>query len=201
MDITFSIPHAFGGDSTPALAVGARKILNDGLARLNRSPVHSGRHAVRYRIHGHYVTWTLPKVFGAGHSEDDNAFALRCLLDTLVQLNLDFIKFGPRVTIPGLYQSGVVYDRTVIWDTLPALYARKYGDCKSLTAALVAQYIATGTQAAPVFRFKTRADGAFDFHILVQTALYGFEDPSRILGMGKNENMIPIRGLAEEMVM
>jgi hypothetical protein len=78
--------------------------------------------------------------------------------------------------------------RTAIWDTLPALYERGYGDCKSLTAALVAQYLRQGIECAPVFRFKERADGsgALDFHILVQTA-QGFEDPSKVLGMGKDE--------------
>ena len=128
------------------------------------------------------ITLSLPHVFGPGSNPVDNAYALRALLDCLVALNLGFLK---NHSVPALYRSGVVYGRTQVWETIPALYARGYGDCKSLTAALVAEYKYSGKEARPVFRFQ---DDAYDkFHILVQTK-DGFEDPSKVLGMGSNEN-------------
>ncbi len=111
------------------------------------------------------------------------------------------MKYGLTKSIPRLYElhdaHGITYYRTQIWDTLPALYERGYGDCKSLTCALIAQYLYEGKECAPVFRFQKRPDGsgALDFHILVQTA-DGFEDPSKVLGMGSDENA-PIRGLVQ----
>lgn len=80
----------------------------------------------------------------------------------------------------------MTYARTQVWEPIPALYKRGYGDCKSLTAALIAQYRLAGKKARPVFRFVPRPDGGTDYHILVQTER-GFEDPSKVLGMGKNE--------------
>jgi len=50
---------------------------------------------------------------------------------------------------------------------------------------LIAEYTLRGIPAKPVFRWNPRGDSK-DFHILVQT-YSGFEDPSRHLGMGKNE--------------
>lgn len=116
----------------------------------------------------------------------------------LVRLNVAFLKHH---TVPGLYRSGVVYGRTTIWDTIPALYAKRYGDCKSLAAALCAQYLLgldpdgrNGAQlpegpqqCKPVFRWNPNLQGGRDFHILVLTP-YGYEDPSKRLGMGSDEN-------------
>ena len=132
------------------------------------------------------ITFALPHVFYPGSNPVENARTLRILLDALISIDETFLKHH---TVPGLYQSGVVYGRTQIWDSIPALYSRGFGDCKSLTAALVAQYRAQGKTAQPVFRWAKRSDGsgATDYHILVQTA-DGFEDPSKVLGMGANEN-------------
>ncbi len=51
-----------------------------------------------------------------------------------------------------------------------------------------------GYEATPVFRFAVNASGGNDFHILVQVVRKRFlrneiffTDPSRKLGMGKNE--------------
>ncbi|MGH9966569.1 MAG: hypothetical protein ACREBG_01880 [Pyrinomonadaceae bacterium] len=127
------------------------------------------------------IIYNLPHVFnGSSHVED--AYALRALLDCLVRLNLAFLRNHP---VQNLYRSGVIYGRTTWWEPIPALYRRKYGDCKSLSAALIAEYVINGIEAKPVFRFNPRGD-AKDFHILVQT-MNGFEDPSKRLGMGKNE--------------
>jgi hypothetical protein len=81
----------------------------------------------------------------------------------------------------------VKYGRTKVWDSIPALYARGYGDCKSLTAAYIAEYRLGGVACEPVFRFVRNKDKSKDFHILVQE-YSGFEDPSKRLGMGAAEN-------------
>lgn len=132
------------------------------------------------------ITFSLPHVFHPGSDQDENADALRDLLDCLIRLNLGYLRCN---AVRGLYQSGVVYKRTEVWDTIPELYKKGFGDCKSLSAALIAQYRISGVDCAPVFRWIKRADGsgATDYHILVQTAK-SFEDPSKVLGMGRNEN-------------
>jgi hypothetical protein len=159
------------------------------------------------------ITFNLPHVFYPGASKVDNAYALRVLLDTLVNLNLAYLRTHKP---PGLYQSGVRYGRTRIWEPIPALFLAnkqreslfnpfwipmgdrggdKKGDCKSLATARIAELQHQGIEAKPVFRFakrdKNAPDSPLDFHILVQVdrkiSKTGWEDPSRILGMGKEE--------------
>jgi hypothetical protein len=136
------------------------------------------------------ITFDLSHVFHPNSSRVEDAEVLRFLLDTLIRINVAYLRHHPN-TRP-LFKSGVVYDRTDVWDSLPALYARGYGDCKSLTAARVAELHVAGVKALPTFRWKFRDDtnvgsSPKDYHILVQT-LSGYEDPSKILGMGKDEN-------------
>lgn len=130
------------------------------------------------------ITLSLPWVFYPGANTADNALALRALLECLITLNRAFLR---NHSVPTLYRSGVVYGRTEMWDTIPALYSRRYGDCKSLSAALIAEYRNAGKPADPVFRWVRNTVDGTDFHILVQT-IAGFEDPSKVLGMGQNEN-------------
>ena len=133
------------------------------------------------------IAYNLPHVFNPRASQAENARVLRILLDTLINLNQAYLE---NHTVLPLYKSGVVYGRTRIWEPIPALYSRGYGDCKSLSAALIAEYRRQGIDCAPVFRWnkaKGYRAGETDYHILVQTAK-GFEDPSKVLGMGKDEN-------------
>jgi hypothetical protein len=124
-----------------------------------------------------------------------NAEALSALLGCLTTIDTIFLKYrciqkDSKIVcaVPRLYDSGVVYDRTVVWDSTPALYSRRYGDCKSLTCALVAEYRMMGKPANPVFRWVRRTtENDMIFHILVQTP-QGFEDPSKVLGMNAHEN-------------
>lgn len=127
------------------------------------------------------VIFELPHLYHRGSNPDENAIVLRALLECLVGVNLAFLKYH---SAPALYQSGVVYQRTHEWDSIPALYSRGFGDCKSLSAALIAEYRKAGKTAVPVFRWVTNEYGDRDFHILVQT-LKGYEDPSRKLGMNQ----------------
>ena len=126
------------------------------------------------------------RVFMPGSSPRANSFALKALLDKLTDANSDYLANMNPAALP-LYSSGVYYARTTEWDSIPVLYWRGYGDCKSLTCALVAEYRRMGKQADPVFRYVKNKKGSYDFHILVRTAR-GFEDPSKVLGMGLDEN-------------
>ncbi len=136
------------------------------------------------------ITFNLPHVFNPKASSVENAYALRALLDGLIQINLGFLQTH---TVPVLYKSGVRYGRTTIWDSIPALYARGYGDCKSLSCAKIAEMRMRGIPCEPTFRWQKRGGNGWDieapndFHILVQTGT-GYIDPSKVLGMGKNEN-------------
>jgi hypothetical protein len=143
------------------------------------------------------IAFGLPHVFGTRSNAKANAYALRALLDCLTRIDQAYLLDHPRT--PSLHGSGVVYGRTEVWDAIPAIIDRTYGDCKSLTAWRVAELRRAGIQARPVFRFNPRRDGANDYHILVQVirptrysvrdgsgALY--EDPSRDLGMS-SENL------------
>jgi hypothetical protein len=126
----------------------------------------------------------LPAWFNREATRDENAAALRILLDCLIALNSAYLANN---SVAPLYESGVRYRRTNTWSTLPALYERGYGDCKSLTAALVAERRKMGVPANPAFRWVPNSTGGISYHILVQTPS-GFEDPSRALGMGSTEN-------------
>jgi hypothetical protein len=147
-----------------------------------------------------YITFALPHLFAPGVSPRENAEGLRVLLDTLINLNGWFLRHHPARS---LYESGVVYARTDLWEPIPALYTAgyhgtdnpssnfekkwgKFGDCKSLSAALIAQYRYQGKWAEPQFRFDPR-QGSSLYHILVRT-IEGPEDPSVMLGMGKDES-------------
>lgn len=130
------------------------------------------------------ICYSFPHVFFPGSDPEENACVLKASLDYLTKINLIYLR---NHVVPALYQSGVVYGRTQLWEPIPALYKRRFGDCKSLSAAYRAQLIQQGIECDAVFRFAPRSDGATDYHILIQTA-DGFHDPSKVLGMGKNEN-------------
>jgi hypothetical protein len=157
------------------------------------------------------IVFNVSQAFYPGSSELDDACALRALLDSMIALNLAYLRYH---SAPPLYESGVIYGRTTIWEPTAALYlpnkhsrndrgriwwdpigesgGKKRGDCKSLACARIAELRAKGKRATPVFRFNPRRDGSGfkDFHILVLNPemANGFEDPSRKLGMGADES-------------
>jgi hypothetical protein len=110
------------------------------------------------------------------------------MLGMLIRINMDYIQSMKKRghTVPLLYESGVVYARTIWWEPIPALYERGWGDCKSLTCAKVAEDRLAGINAGAVFRFNP-LEMSTDYHILEQTP-DGYHDPSKVLGMGKDEN-------------
>ena len=124
----------------------------------------------------------LGGVFYQGASDEDNALALQALLEALIAINRVYLRRYKGRVRP-LYNCGVKYGRTQVWDSIPDLITRRYGDCKSLTAMRVAELREVGKPARPVFRFAQNPQtGQKDFHILVQLGK-DFEDPSRKLGM------------------
>jgi hypothetical protein len=123
----------------------------------------------------------LGGVFFPNAPDEDNALALQALLECLITIDRVYLRRNPRT--PKLYQTNVRYGRTQVWDSIPDLLTRGYGDCKSLTAMFVAEQREAGRSARPVFRFAMNPTTARkDFHILVQTG-NTYEDPSRKLGM------------------
>ncbi len=139
------------------------------------------------------ISYSMIHVFYPGSNKLLNARTLRASMDYMVNVNRIFLEECSRSgAVPlkyrDLYKSGVVYDRTVPWEPIPALVQRGYGDCKSLAAAWISQVHFFKRQACrPVFRFVDNADGSVDYHILVELANGTFEDPSKALGMGVNE--------------
>ena len=119
-------------------------------------------------------------MFHQGSSSEEDSCVLRLSLEYLIALDLEYLR---RHAAPPLYRAGVVYGRTREWDSIAAVIARSYGDCKSLSAWRIAELRLSGVWAKPVFRWVQRKDdGGKDFHILVFLGSR-YEDPSRILGM------------------
>jgi hypothetical protein len=132
-----------------------------------------------------HITFNIPWAFEGDTSRLVNARALKALLDCQVALNLAYLADH---AAPPLYKAGVVYGRTQLWEPIPAVLARGFGDCKSLAPWLVAEYRKKGINADTVFRWIKNNRGGTDFHILVVLPDGTNEDPSKVLGMGKDEN-------------
>lgn len=133
------------------------------------------------------IVYNLPHVFYPGSNRGDNADALQAMLDMLIRVNMSYIRSMRKRghAVPLLYESGVVYARTVWWEPIPALYERGWGDCKSLTCAKVAEDRLAGMDCRAVFRFNPKPNST-DYHILEQIP-GGYHDPSAVLGMGMDE--------------
>lgn len=130
------------------------------------------------------ITLNLPHVFNPNASSEENAYVLSALLECLIAINVAYRQVHSET--PTLYKSGVRYGRTTLWEPIPALYARGYGDCKSLACALIAEYRLAGIPARPSFRWARNPLNGTDYHIVVQN-VRGFEDPSKVLGMGSED--------------
>ncbi len=135
------------------------------------------------------LKYNFPHVFYPGSDKRENSLVLKAQIDFLIRVNTIYLLESKRLgrSVPPLYRSGVTYERTTWWEPIPALYERRWGDCKSLASALVAQYRLQGIACEPTFRWVENADKTLDFHILVFLGDY-FEDPSKVLGMGQDEN-------------
>lgn len=186
MEISFNLPHVFNARSSTSENEQVLGVLSETIRNIRANTAWDSATRPRLtRADGPYWTFQLPNVFKPGVDPVDNAYALKALLDGLSEINSIYLK---NHTAPKLYDSGVRYGRTELWEPIPALYERGYGDCKSLTAAMVAERQLRNRPAKPVFRYNPRKDRTgTDYHILVVTE-NGYEDPSKVLGMGSNEN-------------
>ena len=129
------------------------------------------------------VVFGIDGAFNLRASKDQNATALRSLLDCLVELDSICLDSDP--TLPMLYESRVVYKlmpSSAAWDTIPTYLRRGCTDCKSLVAGRIAELRRVGRVAIPVFRHVTDGWGTM-FHILILHGNGQWECPSRILGM------------------
>ena len=168
MKIEFAIP-GFRTDSTSVEGRAVRRTI-DWCAS------HVG--SVKYKPG--VAVFRIDRAFNPRASNQTNAAALESLLTCLSNLDSIWLRYHPR-HIP-LYNSGVYYARTLVWDTIPALYHRGFGDCKSLTACRIAELRSDGIWCRPVFRHKPRVSSTM-FHILLMRENAEWEDPSKALGM------------------
>ena len=63
-------------------------------------------------------TFDHPHVFHPESDRRENARVLELNLEYLIAVNRLYRRFH---SVPVLYQSGVRYERTVVWDSIPAL--------------------------------------------------------------------------------
>jgi hypothetical protein len=188
VEIVFDAPHIWPEPYSSRAKEEARDAIGECLVSIARATQRRDmRPDVRRGPDRSQVTFDLPGLFDLESDPRLNALALESLLRCLCTLDCLYLRDHP--SIPALYLSGVRYDRTYVWDTTPALYARTYGDCKTVTATRVAELRRQGYEAEPVFRWKPGDDKKLHFHILVWTNCpvptneNGFEDPSKVIGM------------------
>jgi len=146
------------------------------------------------------ILFNLRGVFGLPRKDVRDARVLRVLLDALTNINRVYLETADHPVSP-LYRAGVVYAPEPageeVWQPIPAMYELGVGDCEDLAAARVAELRHAGHYARAVFRWMPHANGSRGYHILVDrgpkwTDGHGshYEDPSRILGMGKNRTPV-----------
>jgi hypothetical protein len=186
MNVEFDVSHALHCDRSKA----AVKEILSGCATKLRTVDPTARVSAKDAFRGGHAVFSMQKLFHPQSSAVDNASALRALLNCLTAINVDYLVHHSDV--PLLEDSGVQYTRTEVWDPIPALYRKQYGDCKSLTACRVAERRANCQFADPVFRFAKNPTGKnyhLFFHILVQIPEYPYwQDPSKECGMLLHEH-------------
>jgi hypothetical protein len=131
------------------------------------------------------IEFEMDHVFYPGSDVVMDLQTAREMVDFLVRVNLVYLTraraLGHR--IPRLYESGVRYETVERWAPIPTLYRLRFGDCKNLAAALIAERrFYDQVDAQPAFRWVENADHTIDYHILEQEGT-AFKDPSLDLGM------------------
>jgi hypothetical protein len=121
---------------------------------------------------------------------------LEALLEGLIATNMEMLAGG---AFPPLYEAGVEYQReprgSEDWRTCERTMRLGVGDCEDLTGWRVAELRLAGERGARPFVRRARGLGAGGrgkrrgrrkWHVLVERADGSFEDPSRVLGMGRS---------------
>lgn len=122
-------------------------------------------------------------------NEESRDRVLKILLWALIRLNREYLRMNP--STPKLYASGVRFIREregeEIWPDIGEVIRMGGGDCEDLACWRVAELLEMGVPARPAWRHRKvrMPSGTIGilYHILVWTPK-GFEDPSRIMGMG-----------------
>lgn len=116
--------------------------------------------------------------------------AILSLLYGLVGVNREYLRRYQ--TLP-LYRAGVKYIReegSEHWLAIPDIIKNGGGDCEDLACWRVAELLEVGVNAKPFLRWRKHGGSFYLYHVLVKKMVGGkeiIEDPSRILGMGKEE--------------
>lgn len=194
MEIIFDVPHAYPQPASSREREAVDTALSSALRTIAEGSTRSTRPRLSKGPDKSQVTFQLPGLFTVESDPRTNAIALEALLCCLSEIDENYLECHP--DIPALYLSGVRYDRTFVWDSTPALYARQYGDCKTVSCTRAAELKRMGKPAKPVFRWMAGPDGQLHFHILILTEPYaenrdGWEDPSKILGMKTSPDQNP----------
>jgi hypothetical protein len=168
VNIIFAIP-GFQTDSKSVQGRAVRKVVDTVGKRVGKASFRPG-----------VVVFRIDRAFHTRSSKQENAAALEVLLAGLCALNRIWLQCYPNT--PPLSATPVYYERTVVWDTIPALLSRGFGDCKSLTACEVAEFREQGFWCRPVFRFQGDPS-AIMFHILIMLEDGTWKDPSAERGM------------------
>jgi hypothetical protein len=119
-----------------------------------------------------------------GFEVEPSAARLRIVLNALVRLNL--LEMSQR-KYPPLYHLGVRYQREPQipgryeqWRTIREIVTAGHGDCEDLATARVAELRRAGIRAIP-WLLKNGPT----WHVVVRHPDGKIEDPSKILGMGR----------------
>jgi len=115
---------------------------------------------------------------------------MRGLLMALAAADASYLRAHPET--PPLYEAGVVYRPEErgqeVWQTIPFMLRRGYGDCEDLASWRIAELrVRDGIHAVPRLTWRPRPHGRL-YHITVALPDGRFEDPSRVLGMGRHDD-------------
>jgi hypothetical protein len=132
--------------------------------------------------------------FGPGINIEHGMVVLRVLLNALYEIDCDQWRRNPQY--PGLGESGVVYKRepknTEEWQDVTETLERGYGDCEDLACMLASEItVRHDIDARPDFTLREMPregqSPSLLFHIFVRLPNGKRIDPSRLLGMGRND--------------
>ena len=135
----------------------------------------------------------ITAAFRSGSAREESHVYLQILLNALVKLDAAYLRFHPDA--PKIYESGVRYHREPPgyeqWLQIPCILQQRWGDCEELAAWRVAELLREGEYAWPCFRWR-RSKKVLTYHIVVCRQDGAIEDPSRIMGMGWDEDWKPV---------
>lgn len=131
-------------------------------------------------------------LFNGPEDKTDAFLSIRAIIhgcDFLYRCDVDYlIAYGKKV--PGFYESGIRYETPEnacggdVWQDIPTLLRRGFGDCKDLACFRAAELtVKEGIYAKPIVRRKWMQNGFALYHVVVMYPDGRIEDPSAALGM------------------